>query len=199
MQIIVLGYQGKYIEVPSIAFQKTYQREFIAWSTLQLFVAKAWQKTKRQVATTAEGNKRKQAQEYSSRKEILGVATAAVAVVVVLVAGVTEATIKSGIKNRMGCGSSAEGPVTARQLAKGGMALEDWVAIVSRVKGIVGEQEVKKMLLWFNSNFRGGVTADEFRWYQKPSMSNEYLRKLFRTFFPKTATGANLSDLVFRF
>ena len=197
MQIIVLGYQGKYIEVPSIAFQKTYQREFIAWSTLQLFVAKAWQKTKRQVATTAEGNKRKQAQEYSSRKEILGVATAAVAVVVV--AGVTEATIKSGIKNRMGCGSSAEGPVTARQLAKGGMALEDWVAIVSRVKGIVGEQEVKKMLLWFNSNFRGGVTADEFRWYQKPSMSNEYLRKLFRTFFPKTATGANLSDLVFRF
>ena len=127
----------------------------------------------------------------------MGVATAAVAVVVV--AGVTEATIKSGIKNRMGCGSSAEGPVTARQLAKGGMALEDWVAIVSRVKGIVGEQEVKKMLLWFNSNFRGGVTADEFRWYQKPSMSNEYLQKLFRTFFPKTATGANLSDLVFRF
>ena len=117
----------------------------------------------------------------------------------VVVAGVTEATIKSGIKNRMGCGSSAEGPVTARQLAKGGMALEDWVAIVSRVKGIVGEQEVKKMLLWFNSNFRGGVTADEFRWYQKPSMSNEYLQKLFRTFFPKTATGANLSDLVFRF
>ena len=64
----------------------------------------------------------------------------------------------------MGCGSSAEGPVTANQLAKAGMTLEDWVAIVSRVKGIVEEQEVKKMLLWFNSNFRGGVTADEFRW-----------------------------------
>ena len=65
----------------------------------------------------------------------------------------------------MGCGSSVEGPVTTKQLAKAGMTLEDWVAIVSRVKGIVEEQEVKKMLLWFNSNFRGGVTADEFRWF----------------------------------
>ena len=64
----------------------------------------------------------------------------------------------------MGCGSSAEGSVSAKQLAKAGMTLEDWVAIVSRVKGIVGEKEVKKMLLWFNSNFKGGVTADEFRW-----------------------------------
>ena len=65
----------------------------------------------------------------------------------------------------MGCGSSVEGPVTANQLAKAGMTLEEWVAIVSRVKGIVEEQEVKKMLIWFNSNFRGGVTADEFRWF----------------------------------
>ena len=64
----------------------------------------------------------------------------------------------------MGCGSSAEGSVSATQLAKAGMTLEDWVAIVSRVKGIVGEQEVKKMLGWFNSNFKGGVTSDEFRW-----------------------------------
>ena len=63
----------------------------------------------------------------------------------------------------MGCGSSAEGSVSAKQLAKAGMTLEDWVAIVSRVKGIVGEKEVKKMLLWFNCNFKGGVTADEFR------------------------------------
>ena len=35
----------------------------------------------------------------------------------------------------MGCGSSAaEGPVTAKQLAKAGMTMEDWVAIVSRLK-----------------------------------------------------------------
>ena len=63
----------------------------------------------------------------------------------------------------MGCGSSAEGSVSAKQLAKAGMTTEEWVAIVSRVKGIVGEKEVRKMLIWFNSNFKGGVTADEFR------------------------------------
>ena len=38
-----------------------------------------------------------------------------------------------------------------------------WFDIVIRVKGIVEEPEVKKMLLWFNSNFKGGVTSDEFR------------------------------------
>ena len=98
----------------------------------------------------------------------------------------------------MGCGSSAEGSVSATQLAKAGMTLEDWVAIVSRVKGIVGEQEVKKMLCWFNSNFRGGVTADEFRWLVALHGHLEIYIFL-RTFFPKTTTGVNLSDLVFRF
>ena len=40
---------------------------------------------------------------------------------------------KNQSKSRMGCGSSAaEGPVTAKQLAKAGMTMEDWVAIVSR-------------------------------------------------------------------
>ena len=97
----------------------------------------------------------------------------------------------------MGCGSSAEGSVSAKQLAKAGMTLEDWVAIVSRVKGIVGEREVKKMLLWFNTNFKGGVTADEFRWHCLQRHFEIYT--LPRTFFPKTATGVNLSDLVFRF
>ena len=33
----------------------------------------------------------------------------------------------------------------------------------SRVKGIVEEQDIKKMLHWFNSNFKDGVSADEFR------------------------------------
>ena len=32
-----------------------------------------------------------------------------------------------------------------------------------RVKGIVEEQDIKKMLHWFNSNFKDGVSADEFR------------------------------------
>ena len=98
----------------------------------------------------------------------------------------------------MGCGSSAEGSVSATQLAKAGMTLEDWVAIVSRVKGIVGEKEVKKMLGWFNSNFKGGVTADEFRWLVALHGHLE-IYILPRTFFPKTTTGVNLSDLVFRF
>ena len=31
------------------------------------------------------------------------------------------------------------------------------------MKGIVEEQDIKKMLHWFNSNFKDGVSADEFR------------------------------------
>ena len=66
---------------------------------------------------------------------------------------------------------------------------------VIRVKGIVEEPEVKKMLLWFNSNFKGGVTSDEFRC--PPPLHYPFI--FLRTFFPKTGTGASLSDLVFRF
>ena len=75
------------------------------------------------------------------------------------------------------------------------LVTKHWFDIVIRVKGIVEEPEVKKMLLWFNSNFKGGVTADEFRWL----VPTKSIYILLRTFFPKTATGVNLSDLVFRF
>ena len=36
----------------------------------------------------------------------------------------------------------------------------------ARVKGIVAESQVRKMLTWFNSTYRGGVTEDQFRCLQ---------------------------------
>ena len=47
----------------------------------------------------------------------------------------------------------------------------------SRVKGIVEEQDIKKMLHWFNSNFKDGVSADEFRLlYHQHALADKHRR-----------------------
>ena len=46
----------------------------------------------------------------------------------------------------------------------------------SRVKGIVEEQDIKKMLHWFNSNFKDGVSADEFRLLNQHVLADKHRR-----------------------
>ena len=45
-----------------------------------------------------------------------------------------------------------------------------------RVKGIVEEQDIKKMLHWFNSNFKDGVSADEFRLLNQHVLADKHRR-----------------------
>jgi len=89
----------------------------------------------------------------------------------------------------MGCGGSGlavengQGQsicnVSKSLLEKGKLSIEDWMFIINRRE--VDERDAMDMLKWFNKNYEGEITSDQFR-----------------TFFPAIGTGQHLSDMVFR-